>query len=344
MQLSEIGEFGLIDRLRDLLGPIDAPDLIQSIDDDAAVYRVADGRVHVVTTDALVEGVHFDRSFTPMERLGFKAMSVNVSDVAAMNARPLWATVALGLPSNLPVEEVEALYRGFKRACGHYGVHIIGGDTTAAHALTLSITVIGEAAEGEVAYRYGAQKDDIICVTGDVGAAFAGLKLLLQSKDALSRNPSFVPDFENFQYVLARQLAPTARTEMVEAWKSARVRPSACMDASDGLAASVRGIMQASVSGATIYEAALPIDPETRRVADRFAQDVDVYALFGGEDYELVFTMSEADLQRLPKQGLFTPIGRVGGLEDGVNIQTAEGELVPLEAETFDHFRSPDPE
>jgi thiamine-monophosphate kinase len=343
MKLSELGEFGLIDRLRDLLGPVDAPDLIQGIDDDAAVYRVADGRVHVVTTDALIEGIHFDRSFSPMERVGFKAISSNVSDVAAMNARPLWATIALGLPAHLPVEDVEAMYRGMKRACEHYGVHLIGGDTTAAHALTLSITLIGEAREGDVAYRYGAQPGDIVCVTGDVGAAFAGLKLLLQSKSALARNPDFVPDFENFQYVIERQLAPVARTEVVDAWAAARVRPSACMDASDGLAASVRGICAASVCGATIYEAALPIDPETRRVADRFGQDVDVYALFGGEDYELVFTMSEADLQRLPREGLFTPIGRIGPLEDGVAVQTAEGSQVPLEADTFDHFRSPPP-
>jgi thiamine-monophosphate kinase len=342
MKLSEIGEFGLIDRLRDLLGPIDAPDLVQGIDDDAAVYRVADGRVHAVTTDALIEGIHFDLRFTTMERLGFKAMSVNVSDIAAMNARPLWATVALGLPAHLEVEKVEALYRGLKQACAHYGLHLIGGDTTAAQALTLSITVIGEADEGDVAYRHGAQPGDIVCVTGDVGAAFAGLKLLLQSRDALSRNPDFVPDFENFPYVLDRQLSPVARTEVVHAWKAARVRPSACMDASDGLAASVRGIAQASVCGATIYEAALPIDSETRRVADRFGQDVDVFALFGGEDYELVFTMSEADLKRLPQQGLFTAIGRVTGIEDGVAIQTATGERVPLEAETFDHFRSPD--
>ncbi len=342
MHLSEIGEFGLIGRLHHLLGPTSDPDLVQSIGDDAAVYRVGEGRVHVVTTDALLEGFHFDRSFTPLERLGFKAMAVNVSDIAAMNARPRWATVALGLPTTIGVEEVEALYRGMARACERFGVALIGGDTTAAASLTLSVTLIGEAREEDVVYRHGAQPGDLICVTGDLGAAYAGLKLLLDNRDALRRNPAHQPDFSNWQYVLARQLAPTPRLEAVEAWSRAGVRPTALIDISDGLASEVHHLCDASGTGALLYEAALPIDAETRALASRFEEDVDVYALFGGEDYELLFTLPERQFDQLPR-GLFVPIGRMTEPEAGVHVQTAEtGEHVPLQNAGFNHFARPE--
>ena len=336
--LSDLGEFGLIDRLAATLGPPADPDVLVGIGDDAAVYRVGEGRVHVVTTDALVEGVHFDRAFTPLERLGFKAISVNVSDVAAMNARPRFATVALGLPSGLAAEDVDALYRGMRRAAERYGLTLVGGDTTNARSLLLSVTVIGEAAEEDVALRSGARAGHIVCVTGDVGAAFAGLKLLLDGREKLRADAAFVPDFAASQYVLARQLAPVARLDLVEAFAHAGVRPSAMIDVSDGLAAEIHHLCRASGVGARLYEAAFPIDDETRAVAARFGDDAPVYALFGGEDYELLFTMPEADLVKLPPQGLFTPIGRVVEAGDGVLVQTEEGDEIPLEAGGFDHF------
>ena len=338
MHLSDLGEFGLIDRLHRLLGPSADADLVQGIQDDAAVYRIGDGRVHVVTTDALLEGYHFDRSFTPLDRLGFKAIAVNVSDVAAMNARPRFATIALGLPSTLAVEDVEALYRGIARACERFGVTVVGGDTTASASLVLSITAIGEAREEDVVYRHGAQPGDLICVTGDLGAAYAGLKLLLENRDALRRDPAHKPDFSNWQYVLARQLAPTPRIEAVEAWSRAKVRPTALIDVSDGVASEIHHLCDASGTGALLYEAALPIDSETRALANRFEEDVDVYALFGGEDYELLFTIAERDFDRLPR-GLFVPIGRMTEPEAGVHVQTADtGERVPLQNAGFNHF------
>ena len=336
--LSDLGEFGLIDRMALALGPSDDADLVVGLGDDAAVYRVSGGRVHVVTTDALVEGVHFDRAFTSLDRLGFKAVSVNVSDVCAMNARPRFVTVALGLPGNVGVEDVEALYGGVRRACERYGCTLVGGDTTAAPGLLLSVTVIGEAAEDAVATRAGGQPGDLVCVTGDVGAAFAGLKLLLDARDRLRADAAFTPDFAEFQYVLARQLAPTARLDAVEAFARAGAVPSAMIDVSDGIAAEVHHLCRASGLGARLYEAALPLDPETRAVADRFETDANVYALFGGEDYELLFTMPEDALDRLPRQGLFTPIGRLTAAADGVVVQTAEGDEVPLGPGGFDHF------
>ncbi len=339
MQLSELGEFGLIDRLQRVLGPASAPLLVQGIQDDAAVYRPDEDRVQVVTTDALIEGIHFDLSFTPLDRLGFKSIAVNVSDIAAMNAQPRYATIALGLPTSMAVESVEMLYRGIARACERFGVTVIGGDTTAAHSLVLSITLIGEAREEDVVYRHGAQPGDLVCVTGDLGAAFAGLKLLLEGRDALRNNPDYQPDFAPWQYVLARQLAPTPRLEALEAWRTAKVRPTSMIDISDGLASEIHHLCDSSGTGALLYEAALPIDPETRAVATRFEDDVDVYALFGGEDYELLFTMHQKDFERLPQQGLFVPIGTITEPEQGVHVQTADsGERVPLQAASFNHF------
>jgi thiamine-monophosphate kinase len=340
--LSALGEFGLIDRLRETLGEAAThPDVLVSIGDDAAAYRVSDDRAHVVTTDALVEGVHFDRAFTPLERLGFKAISVNVSDVCAMNARPLVATVALGLPAGMAVEDVESLYTGMRRACERYGCALVGGDVTAARSLLVSVTVVGQTRPEALTLRRTAQIGDIVCVTGDVGAAFAGLKLLLDARDRLRDDETFQPDFADFQYVLARQLAPTARLDAVEAFDRAGVRPSAMIDVSDGLASEVHHLARQSGVGFRLYEAALPLDNETRAVADRFEAEAPVLALFGGEDYELLFTMPEADLVKLPAQGLFTPIGRVTPPGEGVLVQTAEGDEIALEAGGFDHFGRP---
>ncbi len=337
--LSDLGEFGLIDRLQTTLGDAATGErVLVSIGDDAAAYSISDTHAHVVTTDALVEGVHFDRAFTPLERLGFKAISVNVSDICAMNARPLVATVALGLPAGLAVEDVEALYSGMRRACLQYGCSLVGGDISAARSLLISVTVVGEARTDALALRRTAQVGDIVCVTGDVGAAFAGLKLLLDAREKLRDDDSFRPDFSDFQYVLARQLAPTARLDLVDAFSRAGVRPSAMIDVSDGLASEVHHLARQSGVGFRLYEAALPIDPETRAVADRFEAEAPVLALFGGEDYELLFTMSEARLEKLERQGLFTPIGRVTAPGEGVVVQTGDGDEIPLEAGGFDHF------
>lgn len=336
--ISELGEFALIDRLHEVLGETEDEDVLAGISDDAAVYRVSEGRVNIVTTDALIEGVHFDRTFMPMEYLGFKAMSVNVSDVLAMNALPRYATVALGLPSNMFVEDVEALYRGMAKAAQAYGLTVVGGDTTAARFLTIAVTVIGEAAEEEVVYRSGAQPGDVLCVTGDLGAAYAGLKVLLEQRRAMQEEAdTYQPNLSDVQYVIQRQLAPLAQIHIVRDWAERGLRPNALIDISDGVASEVHHLCQQSQCGALLYGAALPVAFETRDVADQFAEDVDTYALFGGEDYELLFAMPKDALDRLDPES-FVAIGEVTQAEEGVRLQTPEGETIPLQATGFQHF------
>lgn len=339
--ISEIGEFGLIAHMRDTLGEPEDAAIVSGISDDAAVYRVDDDRVHLITTDTLVEGIHFDRAFMPLEHLGFKALSVNVSDIVAMNASPRYATVAIGVPQNTSVEMIETVYEGLRQACEAYGVTIIGGDTNAAHGLSLSIAVVGEADEDDVVYRKGAQVGDKICVTGDVGSSFAGLKVLLRNRQQLDEHgEDFEPDLDDYSYVIRRHLAPPAQLKTIQDWTNVGVRPHALIDISDGLSAEVHHICEASGVGAQLYEPALPIDPETRNTATEFGEDVTVYALFGGEDYELVFTLPEDDLDALDPQS-FTVVGAIQEPEDPkqpVLIQRANGENVPLEAGGFDHF------
>ncbi len=339
--IANIGEFGLIALMRDTLGPASDEDLISGIGDDTAVYRVGDGRVHLLTTDALTEGIHFDRAFMPMEHLGFKALSVNVSDVVAMNAEPRYATVTLGLSQQVSVEMVETIYEGVKDACDAYDVTVVGGDTVSSHALSLSVSVVGEAEEEEVVYRGGAQVGDKLCVTGDIGASYAGLKVLVRNRRRMEeQGENFQPNLDPFSYVIRRHLAPPAQLKTVRDWASAGVQPHALIDISDGLASEVHHVCEASDVGAQLYEPALPIDPETRNTATDFGEDVSVYALFGGEDYELVFTISEEELEAADPQS-YTVIGDIIEPEDPehpVLIQRAGGDNVPLQPGGFDHF------
>lgn len=335
--ISDLGEFALIDRMQAVLGTPGDNDVLSGIADDAAVYRIGEGRVHVVTTDALIEAVHFDRAFMPMEYLGFKAMSVNVSDVLAMNALPRYATIALGLPNNISVEMVEALYRGIKNAADAYNLTLVGGDTTAARFMTLAVTVIGEAKEEDIVYRSGAQPGDVLCVTGNLGAAYAGLKIMLDQRRILKEDETYQPNLEPFQYVIQRQLAPLARLDVVQDWSEREVRPQALIDISDGLASEVHHICQQSGCGALLQSQALPIAFETRDVADQFGEDLDTYALFGGEDYELLFTLPEHELAKLDPDS-YTVIGQCTKEEDGVRVQLPEGEIIPLEAGGYQHF------
>lgn len=336
--ISEVGEFGLIERITNLLGETASPDIVVGISDDAAVYRIGDGRVHVLTTDALVEGVHFDRAFTPLAYLGYKTVSVNVSDIVAMNAMPRYATLALGIPAHISVEMVESLYTGMKRAAQQYEMEIIGGDTTSAHRLTLSLTVVGEAAESEISRRSGARPGDLVCVSGDLGAGYAGLKILMDYKRQMeTHGEGFEPNFAPYSFVIQRQLAPTARLDVIRDFHARGVRPSALIDVSDGLASEVHHICRLSGCGAKIFGPAIPIDLETRRVADELGDDVDTYALFGGEDYELIFAIGEEDFEKLEPEG-FSVIGKFTDASEGVRVQTAEGEEIALEAKGFSHF------
>ena len=336
--IERVGEFGLIDRMQAILGTPTDDTILLGIQDDAAVYRISDERAHVVTTDALVEGVHFDRTFMPMNYLGFKALTVNVSDVVAMNATPRYATVSLGLPRSVSVEMVEQLYRGLQQASEVYDLHIIGGDTTAAPRLTITVTVIGVADIPSLVFRRGARPGDLLCVTGDLGASYAGLRILLKQQRAMQElGDQFQPDFSAYQYVLQRHLTPTARLDAVREWAERGVRPRALIDISDGLASEVHHLCRQSDCGALLQGVALPIDLETRQVAEELAEDADTFALFGGEDYELLFALHEDDLNKLDLEGI-TVIGQFTDAEQGIQIRTPEGDHIPLDAEGYDHF------
>ena len=336
--VSDIGEFGLIAHLRDTLGPEVPDDVETGIGDDAAVIRQSDGRVQVYTTDALIEGVHFDRTFMPMEHLGFKLMSVNVSDLAAMNVSPEYATITLGLPKNITVEHLRTLYEGIKKACDAYGMTVVGGDTTSAHALTLSVTAWGAADADAVVRRDGAQVGDAICVTGDLGASYAGLKILADERKRLeSEGDDFEPALDAFPYVIRRHLAPPAQEASVRRWAEAGFRPSALIDISDGLSSEIHHICEASAVGARLFAPALPIHPETRNVADHFGDDVDVYAFFGGEDYELLFTAPDAALETLDET-TYTIVGEVTDASKGVLVEQGNGKAQPMRPGGFDHF------
>ena len=336
--VQDVGEFGLIDRMAARLKAPRPAALVEGIGDDCAVYTVAPGRVQVVTTDALVEGVHFDRAYAPLGMIGWKAIATAVSDVVAMNADPLWATVALGLPNNVSVEGAETLYDGIDAACGAYGLTVVGGDTTASARLTVTVTVIGEAAEADVVYRRGAQIGDVLCVTGDLGAAAAGLQVLLAGRDA-PEGDGGAPEsgIQAFAYAVERQLMPQARLDRVRAWRAAGVRPHALIDVSDGLASEVHHLCQASAVGAVIEAGLLPVHVQTFRAAERFETRADAYALYGGEDYELLAAFAEADVARLP-EGTVAVVGRVVEPEAGVLLHLPDGRSAPLHAAGYKHY------
>ncbi len=338
--VTETGEFGLIDRLESILGTPSDPNVIRTIGDDAAVYSIGGGKVHVVTTDALIENIHFDRAFMPMAFLGAKVMAVNVSDVVAMNAKPRYATIAIGLPHDVSVEMIEAVYTGIQKACKAYGVSLIGGDTTAAQRMTITVTVIGEADEDAIVYRHGAHIDDIVCVTGDLGASYAGLRVLLEQRAALQKSGlDFVPALDGFRYVIQRHLTPTPRLTALDVLAKAGVKPSAMIDISDGLASEIEHICRQSHCGASLKATDLPIHKETRDTAAHFSQDADTYALYGGEDYELLMTIRPDDWKKIPA-GTLTAIGTITDFEDIV-IETPEGSRIQLKGRGYQHFGGP---
>ena len=341
--ISSIGEFGLIDRMKTRLAGIPrSENLIEGIGDDAAVYRAGDGKLHVVTTDVLIEGVHFDRTFIPTSFLGWKSIAVNVSDVLAMNARPLYATVSAGFPRNFSVEMMDGLYDGMAEACKTYGMELVGGDTSTAHALYISVTVIGEVDEKDVVFRRGANVGDYLCLSGDVGGAYAGLKVLLDQREQLQNmGDTYEPDLEAFQYVIQRQLRPKARLDVIDALAKSGVRPTSMIDVSDGVASEVHHLGRCSGVGATVRIPAVPFDPETRAVADQFLDEIDAYALFGGEDYELMFTVRAEDVQLIDDMEGVSVIGTMEEATKGVRAYSPDTGLMPLHPAGYQHFDGP---
>ncbi|WP_194973267.1 thiamine-phosphate kinase [Aquiflexum lacus] len=336
-EISEIGEFGLIDHLNEKI-IIKNASTIKGIGDDAAVIEAGD-HVKVVTTDLLLEGVHFDMSYAPLPHIGFKAVAVNVSDVAAMNAVPKQITVSIALSNRFSVEAVEALYAGINAAAEHYGVDVIGGDTTASRSgLVISVTAIGEAKKESLSFRSGAKVNDIICVTGDLGGALVGLQILEREKQVYLANPDMKPELEKYSYVTGRQLRPEARMDIVHELRELGIVPSSMMDVSDGLASELFHICKASKIGVTIYEDKLPIDKQTFDTAVELNLDPITCVLNGGEDYELLFTIDQKDFEKLEKHADIHFIGHVTKEEEGKFLVTKSGTAVQLKAQGWKHF------
>ena len=326
--IEQAGEFNLIHHLTSMGSPKVEPPIIAGIGDDAAVYSTDHNRVQVVTTDALIEGYHFDFAFYSMEDAGYKAMAVNLSDIAAMNARPILATIALGVPGSVSMEDLEALYGGLAASASEHGVQIAGGDTTRAPVLMLTITVIGEARASEIVYRNGAQPGDRICVSGTLGDAAAGLDILRHGIE-----PEAVGSTA-WNFLVASHLRPTPRFDLVNEWASQGIRPSALIDISDGLANEIHHICTASGCGATIRESRLPLS-SALRVASVLERGSIDYALNGGDDYELLFTASAQDLQKANPASFIT-IGLI--TEKDILLHRAEGSVEPLVPAGHDHF------
>ncbi len=328
--IEDAGEFNLIRRLAAISSSSTRFPVITGIGDDAAVYQPKSGMVQVITTDALIEGYHFDFDFYRMDQIGYKAMAVNLSDIAAMNAQPVLATIALGLPGSFSMEDLDALYDGLTNAASRYGVQIVGGDTTRSPVLMLSVTVIGEAGEHDLVHRNGAGPGDHICVTGNLGDAAAGLDLLR------SRTKPETPVDRVWNTLSTRHLMPVPRLDLVQEWVKKGVRPSALIDISDGLANEVHHICAASGCGAVLWESKLPLSPELLAGAPKSRTPID-YALNGGDDYELLFTAPSGVLTKMSPDS-YTTIGVV--TETDVLIHRTDGTLQQLKADGHDHFRA----
>ena len=337
-EISSLGEFGLIRRLTAPFKTVN-PHTVTAVGDDAAVAD-AQGKQVLITTDLLTEGVHFDLSYTPLKHLGYKAVAVNLSDLAAMNTFPAQITVSLAVSNRFSLEALEALYEGIQLACEAYHVDLIGGDTsTSVSGLTISVTAVAYARGEEIIRRSGACEHDLICVSGDLGAAYAGLLLLEREKKTFEANPLMQPDLEGYDYVLQRQLKPEARVDVVNLLRELGIKPTSMIDISDGLASEILHICESSGKGAAIYPEKIPVDPQTVTVAEMFHMDPLTLALNGGEDYELLFTIAQADYEKISQQRGISVIGHITEAAGGVNIVNSDLTLTPVTAQGWDAFR-----
>lgn len=332
-EIASLGEFGLIRHLTDGI-QLQNKSTLYGVGDDAAVLSYPTDKEILITTDLLLEGVHFDLTYVPFKHLGYKSAVVNFSDIYAMNGTPRQITVSLGLSKRFSVEDMEQLYAGIRLACEDYGVDIIGGDTTSSMTgLTISITCIGETDKGKAVYRNGARETDLICVSGDLGAAYMGLQLLEREKAVLKDNNNVQPDFAGKEYLLERQLKPEARRDIIQRLAEANVLPTAMMDISDGLSSELLHICTQSKVGCRIYEEHIPIDYQTAVMAEELNMNVTTCALNGGEDYELLFTVPIADHEKVSQMEGIKLIGHITKPELGCALITRDGQEFELKAQ-----------
>ncbi len=336
-ELNELGEFGLIDHISKAI-TLKNPTSIKGIGDDAAVIDNSK-KMTVVTTDMLLENIHFDLSYVPLKHLGYKAVTVNLSDIYAMNATPKQITVSIAISNRFSLEAIEEFYSGVALACEKYGVDVIGGDTSSSvHGFIISVTAIGEANEDDLVYRNGAKETDLICVSGDLGGAYMGLQLLEREKKVFLENPNIQPDLGANDYILERQLKPEAQKETIKLLKEIGVKPTAMIDISDGLSSELLHLCKQSGVGCSIYEDKIPIDAQTYSVAEEFNLDPTICALSGGEDYELLFTIKIEDYEKVRNSLDISLIGHVTHASEGANLISKSGSSIALRAQGWDAF------
>lgn len=334
--ISELGEFALIDHLTKNL-EIKNKSSVKGVGDDTAVIDIKDN-FQLVTTDLLVEQVHFDLAYTPLRHLGYKAVAVNVSDICAMNGMAKQIVIGLALSNRFPVEAVEELYAGINLACKQYGVDVVGGDTTSSTSgLMISITAIGEVEKDQIVYRSGAKINDLLVCTGDLGGAYLGLQLLNRENQIFKENPKMQPDLQGYEYVLQRQLKPEARADVVKKLKKLNILPTSMIDISDGLSSEALHLTKCSEVAVQIYEDKIPLDVTAINLSEELNINPILCALNGGEDYELLLTISQQDYEKLKSDVDFTIIGHISDKSEGSNFITKDGNLVPLTAQGWDN-------
>jgi thiamine-monophosphate kinase len=337
-EISSLGEFGLIQHLTRNIEIQNASSVL-GVGDDAAVIDHF-GKQTVITTDLLIEGVHFDLMYTPLKHLGYKSVVVNLSDIYAMNATPTQITVSIGISNRFSVEAISEFYEGIYAACEKYGVDLIGGDTsTSQKGFVISITAIGEVKPGNYVRRNTAQKGDLICCSGDLGAAYVGLLFLEREKQIYLESPQVQPDLEGESYVIGRLLKPEARKDIVEFLETQNIVPTAMMDVSDGLSSELLHICEQSQLGCVIYEEKLPIEEEMRKAAFKFEIDPTACALSGGEDYELLFTMKQSDYEKIVLNEQISVIGYMTDAAEGIKINTKGGQSHNITAQGWNAFK-----
>jgi thiamine-monophosphate kinase len=334
-QLSDLGEFGLIDHLTKNF-KINQKSTLKGIGDDAAVLEFNNKKI-VVSTDLLIEGVHFDLSYVPLKHLGYKSVIVNLSDVYAMNAIPTQITVSFAVSNRFPLEALEDLYAGIETAANLYNIDVVGGDTTSSNTgLLISITAIGEV-EHEV-YRSGAKPNDLLVVSGDLGGAFMGLQVLEREKEVYKVNPNNQPDLAVYSYIIERQLKPEARKDIIQLLKDLEVRPTSMIDISDGLSSEIIHICKQSNVGCDLYEEKIPLDPQVISACEEFNIDSTTVVLNGGEDYELLFTISQEDFPKIKANPNFSVIGFIKEPSEGMHLVTRGDTKIPIKAQGWKNF------
>jgi len=337
--LADLGEFGLIEHLTKNF-KIKQESTLKGIGDDAAVLDFKDKKA-IISTDLLIEGIHFDLSYMPLKHLGYKAVMVNLSDIYAMNATATQVTISIAVSNRFPLEAIEELYEGIYAAAKTYNVDVIGGDTTSStKGLLISVTAIGQANEEDIVYRNGAKANDLLVVTGDIGAAYLGFQVLEREKQVFEADPNNQPDLDMYTYLIERQLKPEARRDVSGLLKELAVKPTSMIDISDGLSSETIHLCKQSEVGCNLYEDKIPLDQQVISTCEEFNMDSTTIALSGGEDYELLFTVSQEDFPKIKANPNFTVIGHMTDASEGMNLITRSNEKIALKAQGWNSLES----